>query len=107
MTAMGDDASVISRWYGAFAGSDARASHLELFPQPNLLDPRAHLLEQDVIWVCGGSVANLLAVWRVHGLDEVFREASEAGVVLMGGSAGSSAGTSRARPTRSAPSCAR
>jgi peptidase E len=89
MTAMGDAAGIISRWYDAFAGSDVRASHLELFPQPNVVDPRAHLLEQDVIWVCGGSVANLLAVWRVHGLDGVFRECWESDVVLMGGSAGS------------------
>jgi peptidase E len=50
---------------------------------------RAHLLAQDVVWVGGGSVANLLAVWRVHGLDEIFREAWEAGVVLAGVSAGS------------------
>ena len=37
----------------------------------------------------GGSVANLLAVWRVHGLDDVFRTAWERGIVLAGVSAGS------------------
>jgi peptidase E len=52
-------------------------------------DVRAHLLAQDVIWVGGGSVANLLAVWRAHGVDEVMREAWAAGVVLAGVSAGS------------------
>ena len=56
---------------------------------PNVPDIRSYLLEQDVIWVGGGSVANLLAVWRVHGLDEVLRECWEAGVVLGGVSAGS------------------
>ena len=56
---------------------------------PTVPDMRAHLLAQDVVWVGGGSVANLLAVWRVHGLDEVFREVWEAGVVLGGVSAGS------------------
>jgi peptidase E len=55
-------------FYSAFAGSDVRASHLELFMMPNVADVRAHLLAQDVIWVNGGSVANLLAVWRTHGL---------------------------------------
>ena len=70
-------------------GSDVRASHLELFTMPNVPDVRGYLLEQDVIWVGGGSVANLLAVWRVHGLDEILRECWEAGVVLGGVSAGS------------------
>ena len=37
----------------------------------------------------GGSTANLLALWRLHGLDVMLRKAWEAGVVLMGVSAGS------------------
>jgi peptidase E len=64
-------------------------SHLHLFPMPNVADVEGHLLEQDVVWVNGGSVANLLAVWRVHGLDAVFPRVWEAGVVLAGVSAGS------------------
>ena len=64
-------------------------AHLHLFPMPNHPDPAALVHEQDVVWVGGGSVANLLAVWRVHGLDEVFRSAWRAGVVLAGVSAGS------------------
>jgi peptidase E len=89
-TAGGDNDSEIAGYYNAFAGSDdAVVSHLELFLMPNVPDPREHLLAQDVIWVGGGSVANLLAVWHAHGLDEVFREAWERGVVLAGVSAGS------------------
>jgi peptidase E len=88
-TAHGDSLNGIAGFYRAFAGSDVRASHLELFTMPNVPDVRAHLLEQDVIWVGGGSVANLLAVWRVHRLDEVMRECWTAGVVLGGVSAGS------------------
>jgi peptidase E len=88
-TASGDSVNVISAFYRAFAGSDVRAQHLELFTMPNVADVRAHLLAQDVIWVGGGSVANLLAVWRVHGLDEILRECWESGVVLSGVSAGS------------------
>lgn len=49
---------------------------------------RALALEHDVILVCGGNTANMLAVWRVHGFDRVLREAWEAGVVLTGWSAG-------------------
>jgi peptidase E len=88
-TATGDDPARIAGFYGAFAGREVAASHLSLFPMPTVADVRAHLLAQDVVWVGGGSVANLLAVWRVHGLREVFREAWEAGVVLGGVSAGS------------------
>jgi len=88
-TASGDALTGTAAFYHAFAGSDVRATHVELFTMPNVDDMRAHLLGQDVIWVGGGSVANLLAVWRVHGLDEVLRECWERGVVLGGVSAGS------------------
>ncbi|SCK06693.1 peptidase E [Streptomyces sp. WMMB 322] len=62
---------------------------LNLFPMPNVEDVEGTVLGQDVVWVMGGSVANLLAVWRVHGLDRVLRSAWQAGVVLSGVSAGS------------------
>ena len=88
-TATGDDPARVAGFYGAFADRDVVASHLSLFPMPTVADVRSHLLAQDVVWVGGGSVANLLAVWRVHGLDQVFREAWRAGVVLAGVSAGS------------------
>ena len=88
-TAMGDDPGVLTGVYGAFAGSPVQVSHLNLFPMPTVADVRAHLLAQDVIWVGGGSVVNLLAVWRAHGLDDVLAEAWRAGVVLGGVSAGS------------------
>ncbi|HVS85092.1 MAG TPA: peptidase E [Gaiellaceae bacterium] len=51
-------------------------------------DLRARALASDVILVCGGNTANMLAVWRVHGFDAVLREAWESGVVLAGWSAG-------------------
>jgi peptidase E len=65
------------------------ASHLALFPMPNTEDVTAHLLDQDVVFVFGGSVAGLLAMWRLHGVDEAMRAAWQAGVVLTGSSAGS------------------
>lgn len=51
-------------------------------------DVRAFLLEQDAIYVGGGNTANMLAVWRAQGMDEIVREAWERGVVLSGVSAG-------------------
>src|SRR3954454_14699996 len=87
--AVGDPDNWIGATYAAFATTGYRASHLQLFPMPNHDDIRAHLLAQDVIWVNGGSVANLIAVWRAHGLEEILHEAWQAGVVLGGVSAGS------------------
>jgi peptidase E len=87
-TAVGDSPDIVAKMYAAFAQLDAEVSHLALFPMPSVPDMRAHLLAQDVIYVSGGSVANLMALWRLHGLDEIMREAWQAGVVLAGQSAG-------------------
>jgi peptidase E len=87
--ATGDPEGRIGAFYAAFAKSKFRMSHLQLFPMPNHEDVRGHLLDQDIIWVDGGSVANLVAVWRVHGLDAILFEAWQAGVVMSGVSAGS------------------
>lgn len=93
-TAVGDDATTVAGWYAAFAGRPERASHLALLPMPNVEDLGAHLLAQDLVWVWGGSVAGLMALWRLHGLDDVLREAHAAGVVLGGVSAGALCWTS-------------
>lgn len=87
-TASGDDAAGYVRTYNALSAMSSRVSHLQLFPMPNVLDPADFLLDQDVIYVGGGSVANMLAVWRVHGLDDVLRRAWLAGIILTGVSAG-------------------
>jgi peptidase E len=86
-TATGDHPEAIEGMRSAFAGA-GQVSHLALFPQPNVADPEDLLLSQDLIFVGGGSVANMLAVWRVHELDRIMREAWQRGIVLAGGSAG-------------------
>lgn len=88
-TADGDDKICIDEHYAALEGWSVDVAHLALFPKRNVENVRSHLLSQDVIWVGGGSVAGLMAMWRLHGVDEVMREAWEAGVVLAGRSAGS------------------
>jgi peptidase E len=88
-TAVGDNPSTIAALYSAFSREPIRVSHLALFPMPTVDDIRGHLLGQDAVWVWGGSVANLLAVWRTHQLDAVLHECWQAGVVLGGVSAGS------------------
>jgi peptidase E len=88
-TAMGDDPRYTTMFYDIAREVGFSGSHLDLFSMPNVPDPRAHLLAQDAIYVGGGSTANLLAVWRVHGLDAILRDAWQQGVVLAGASAGS------------------
>lgn len=88
-TAGGDQAAARADVSEAARVAGLELSHLALFPMPNVDDVEAHLLEHDVVWVGGGSVANLLVVWRLHGLDTVLRRVWEAGVVLAGVSAGS------------------
>jgi peptidase E len=88
-TAGGDQRSFNAELDEAARAAGFALSHLNLFSMPSVEDVEGHLLAQDVVWVNGGSVANLLAVWRVHGLDEIFQRVWQAGVVLSGVSAGS------------------
>ncbi len=88
-TAGPDSDAYTGRVHTAFTGSRFDVQVLRLMPMPNVPDPTALLLESDVVWVGGGSVAGLLALWRLHGLDTAMRAAWEAGVVLGGISAGS------------------
>jgi len=88
-TALGDQDSWSALFTEAGQAAGVDVSLIKVFPMPNADDLAALVLDQDVVWVNGGSVANLLALWRLHGLDEVFRQAWESGVVLAGVSAGS------------------
>ena len=86
-TASGDAEGYIARFYAAYARR-SEAAHLQLFRR-TVPDLERFLLEQDVIYVGGGNTANMLAVWRVHGLDRILRRAWDEGIVLTGLSAGS------------------
>ncbi len=86
-TASADSADYTMRFYRAFSELDCRPSDLQLF-QREIEDLETFALSQDVIYVGGGSTANLLAVWHTHGLDRILREAWQQGIVLCGISAG-------------------
>ncbi len=86
-TAGGDADNYVMRFYRALGRLDCRPSDLSLCAR-EVADLESVLLGQDVIYVGGGSTANLLAVWRVHGVDAILREAWERGIVLCGISAG-------------------
>jgi len=87
-TASGDSAGYIEDFHAAFDARDAEASHLGLFFR-SVTDIETFLLAQDAIYVGGGNTMNMLAVWRIHGVDRILRAAYEAGTVMAGVSAGS------------------
>jgi dipeptidase E len=68
-------------------GDRTELTHLRTFPWPPS-GLRELILAQDGVYVSGGNTANMLAIWRVHGIDGLFREAWERGVVFWGASAG-------------------
>ncbi len=88
-TAGGDAEEQIRRFYRAFRDLPCEPTHLSLFrlgTEP--VDLRQMLLDQDILYVGGGSLLNLLAVWRAHGLDGLLHDAWMRGIVLAGISAG-------------------
>jgi peptidase E len=85
-TATGNVPTYVMNFHAAFAGR-AEPSHLDLFVRTRD-DLRTTILEQDVVYVGGGNTANLLAIWRLHGVDEILAEAWERGIILAGVSAG-------------------
>jgi peptidase E len=86
-TASGDSRDFVRRFYLAMEKHRCTPSDVQLFRRDER-DVRKHLLEQEVIYVGGGNTANMLAVWRLHGVDRMMREAWRRGVVLCGLSAG-------------------
>jgi dipeptidase E len=88
-TASGDPREQVTRFHERFDYWPCEPTILSLFHLGrDRIDPIAHLLAQDAIYVGGGSMRNMLAIWREHGIDEAMRDAWHAGVVLAGLSAG-------------------
>ncbi len=88
-TASGDPREQATRFHERFSVWPCEPSILSLFHLGrDRIDPREHLLAQDAIYVGGGSMRNMLAVWREHGVDQIMRAAWERGIVLAGLSAG-------------------
>lgn len=93
-TASADSAMYLVKFYRAFSGR-AVATDLTIFDAPAVPRQPAYsseiadyVAEQDIIYVGGGNTANLLAIWRTHGLDRVLYDAWLDGKILCGISAG-------------------
>jgi dipeptidase E len=88
-TASGDPAAQIAGFHERFGDHACRPAHLSLFRlHGSVRTLREVILEQDIVYIGGGSMRNLLAIWRAHGLDELLVPAWERGIVLAGLSAG-------------------
>jgi peptidase E len=86
-TASGDAAAYVRRVAGAVKRQGGIPSHLSLFaPPPERLT--AYLCKHDIVFVGGGNTRNLLALWKLWGLDKAMRKAYERGLVISGVSAG-------------------
>jgi hypothetical protein len=59
-------------------------SNLSLFPMPTVDDIAAHYSIRTWCGCSAGSVAGLLAMWRLHGVDTALHYSWQAGVVLTG-----------------------
>jgi dipeptidase E len=88
-TASGDPREQVTRFYERFGDWPCEPSVLSLFHLGrDRIDPVAHILSQDALYIGGGSMRNMLAIWREHGIDEAMRTGWERGIVLAGLSAG-------------------
>lgn len=85
-TAVGDSERAIDAFHAAFAGRECEAETVRVFGIPD--HPAERVAAADVIIVAGGNTANLLALWRLHGIAEALRSAWERGAALGGVSAG-------------------
>jgi dipeptidase E len=86
-TASGDDPANLLTFYQMFAGLRCEPSHLALFHR-TVDDIDGLIRAQDVVMVGGGNTANMLAIWRVHGVEDALRNAYRNGTILTGWSAG-------------------
>ncbi len=86
-TASGDDAAYLLTFYQALAGIACEPSHLLLFDR-TVDDIDGFVRTQDVVMVGGGNTANMLAIWRVQGVENALRDAYRNGTILTGWSAG-------------------
>jgi peptidase E len=86
-TASGDGPGYLLTFYQQLAGRDLELGHLMLFDR-TVDDIDGLIRDQDVVIVGGGNTANMLTIWRVHGVDRALRAAYDAGTILTGWSAG-------------------
>jgi dipeptidase E len=88
-TASGDTTAQINAFKARFAERACVTEQLSLFHLREATRSLEEIvLSQHIVYVGGGSMRNLLALWHAHGLDRLLIKAWEHGTVLAGLSAG-------------------
>src|SRR5215210_6975075 len=83
-TASGDPEDQISRFRRSFGGRGCEVTDISLFRLgANPIDVSAHLLNQDVIYVGGGSLVNLVAIWQAHGIGDMLENCLDRGILII------------------------
>jgi peptidase E len=109
-TASADSATYLVKFYRAFSGRCV-PTDLTIFDSPVLrrqpertADLKAFVSAQDVFYVGGGSTANVLSLWRAHGLDRLLAKPGGQALSLPASVRACCAGSRTASRTRSAAS---
>lgn len=88
-TASGDPLPQIAAFNSAMRRVGAEPTSISLFRLGETgADPETLIESADVIYVGGGSMVNLLALWRAHGLETLLLRAHGSGKPVAGYSAG-------------------
>lgn len=88
-TAGGDHEDYISKFYRSYKKFNCFPAHLSLSKKPiPFRKLEQMILNQDMIFVGGGSPRFLMQVWRKAGLDRIMKKAWKQGIILSGMSAG-------------------
>jgi len=85
-TATGDSERAVEAFVASWGARDCAVDVAYTFGVPDRPDER--VAAADVVVVAGGNTANMLAIWRLHGIDRALRDAWERGAALGGVSAG-------------------
>ncbi len=103
-SASGDSPGAIIAWYKNCEGLPMQPFVQTVFVASarDKVTFEENLMSMDAIIVGGGNTMNMIAIWKVQGIDTVLRKAYNKGIILGGGSAGSicwfQGGTTDSRP---------
>ena len=85
-TASNDDKKKISLFYKRFENTESELSHFNLTSDVNGFSE--WILNKDIVYIGGGNTKFMLEIWKNNMLENIFKKASESGIILSGVSAG-------------------